>query len=384
MNKKILIIINLRGGADAVNIVVPYGDQNYYRLRPTLSIPQPGRTGRTVIDLDGFFGMHPSLEPLLPFYQQGRMAFLHAVGWPGDSHSHFQAWEEIEAGVVGEARPTTGWLARYLQLLSPTPATPLRAVAFDDTPSKLLMGALGASTIRNLEEFRLAGEKNLQGSLRALYGENKSSIGRMGIQILDSLDAMEQLLRNKSHSGYPHTSFGEQLRSVERLIRAGVGLEAASVDLYGWDTHFLEGTTDGLMARLLAELATGISAFMRNLEDRVEDLLVVVMSEFGRRVLENGSGGTDHGQGGVMIFLGGAVSGGRVYGEWPGLADSQLAGPGDIAITTDFRGALGEIVSSQLGERAVGEVFPGYRVGKRLGFIKEEERTTKTQRHKDF
>src|SRR5437870_2715691 len=145
MEKNILVMINLRGGADGLNIIVPYRDPDYYRLRPTLAITEPGKTGRTAIDLDGFFGMHPGLEPLLPLYEQGRMAFLHAVGWPGDSHSHFQAWEEIEAGVVGQERPTTGWLARYLGLLSPSPSTPLRAVAFGDTPSRLLMGALGAS-----------------------------------------------------------------------------------------------------------------------------------------------------------------------------------------------------------------------------------------------
>jgi len=376
MVNEILIMISLRGGADALNFLVPYRDENYYRLRPSLAIPEPGKAGKTVIDLDGLFGFHPALAPLFPLYERGLLAALHAVGWPGETHSHFQAWEEIESGVIGEDRPMSGWLARYLQLLSPAQRSPLRAVAFGETPSRLFKGAIGANTLRSLDQFRLSvnqtDQQSMHKALRTMYN-NGSSIGQLGIQTLDALDTIEKIVSQsksiKSKFSYPETEFGKQLRTVEQLIQADIGLEAANIDLNGWDTHILQGSTDGAMARLLGEFATGLSTFVQNLNDRMDRILIVVMSEFGRRAMENGSGGTDHGQGGLMLFCGGSVRGGRVYGEWPGLGPSQLAEPGDLSITTDFRDALGEVVSARLGERAIKQVFPGYRPRKRLGFL---------------
>jgi uncharacterized protein (DUF1501 family) len=377
MSKETLVIINLRGGADGLNMVVPYRDSDYRRQRPLLAIPEPKSAGRTAIDLDGFFGLHPSLAPLMPLYEGGRLAILHAAGWPGDSHSHFEAWDEIEAGVAGMDLPTTGWLGRYLNLLSPVPRSPMRAVAFGEHFPQLFRGALGVSCLRSLEDFHLASasdnQREIHRSLRALYSGRDSTLGRIGVGTLDAIETLGQLTSetgSRAMAGYPDTEFGKQLWSIEQLIRSGIGLEAASLDLKGWDTHILQGSTDGIMAKLLGELASGLSAFMKNLEDRAKDLLVVVMTEFGRRVMENGSGGTDHGQGGVIFICGGRVRGGRVYGEWPGLGESHLAGPGDLAITTDFRDALGEIVSSQLGDRALGQVFPGHSARKRIGFLR--------------
>jgi uncharacterized protein (DUF1501 family) len=376
-DKNILIIINLRGGADGLNMVAPYRESDYYSLRPTIAIPEPGRSGKTLIDLDGFFGLHPSLSPLMKLYEKGSLAFLHATGWPGSSHSHFQAWEEIESGVVGKDLPTTGWLARFLQLQPHATNSPLRAVAFGGTPSRLLMGTVGATTLRSLDEFRLSPfinqQNSFQRSLLSLYSTKKSALGNIAIHTLEAMDSINNLLsdrENKKESNYPNTSFGKHLMWVEQLIRSGIGIEAASVDLNGWDTHILQGAAEGYMANLLGELASGLNTFINNLDDQMDHITLIVMSEFGRRAMENGSGGTDHGQGGVMIFCGGKVRGGKVYGRWPGLGDSHLAGPGDLSITTDFRDAIGELISSLSGEKAIETVFPGYNIVNRNGFIK--------------
>ncbi|MEW6735916.1 MAG: DUF1501 domain-containing protein [Acidobacteriota bacterium] len=376
MSYETLIVISLRGGADALNMIVPYRDYDYYRLRPSLAISQPGKALKAAVDLDGFFGLHPSLSPLLPFYRNGQLAFIHAVGWPGNSHSHFEAWEEIESGAVGTTHPKSGWLARYLQLRSPLPPTPLRAVAFAEILPRLLTGALGVSALRQLEDFRLAIPKDghpLHNLLDKLYRNSPSSLGPFGIQTLNALATVDQLVSadrdKKTARGYPQTTFGAQLHALEKLIHAEIGLEAASVELGGWDTHFFQGTTDGLMANRLNELATGLATFVNNLKDDLDRVLIVVMSEFGRRAGENGSAGTDHGQAGVMMLLGASVHGGQVYGNWPGLSDARLATPGDLAITTDFRDVLSELVNVGLGREASAQIFPDYRASRVLGVI---------------
>jgi uncharacterized protein (DUF1501 family) len=369
-----LIVISLRGGADALNMLVPYREPDYYRLRPTLAVPAPGARGGAV-DLDGAFGLHPRLAPLLPLYERGELAFVHAVGWPGDSHSHFEAWEEIESGAPGEGRPSTGWLARFLRHRSEAPRTPVRAAAFGDTLPRLLAGALGVSAMRRLEDYvrpaRSDRERRMRDALRVLYGDRSSPAGQSGSQTLDALDALERALAAGAagESPYPKTDFGGQLRDVEMMMRAGVGLQAASVELGGWDTHFVQGAVEGSMPDLMAELAAGLAAFAERQRDLAGRTTVVVMSEFGRRVEENGSGGTDHGQGGMMMLWGGRVRGGRVCGEWPGLSASRLAGPGDVANTTDVRDVLGEVVAALAGERALGGIFPGYRRYKQLGLL---------------
>ncbi len=373
MSEQTLVLINLRGGADGLNIVVPYREENYYRLRPTISIPAPNQANG-VIDLDGFFGLNPALAPLLPLYQNKQLAILHAVGWPGDSHSHFEAWEEIELGAVGEQKPVTGWLSRYLAIISDKSTSPLQTINFSDWPSKLFVGCSGSSKLTSLSDFRLkqtasnSSNSNMLSCLKLLYG-NTTTIGKVAEQSVSALESVEQILKNsqlKPDLSYPQTKFGNQLNTVEQLIKAKIGLKATSIDLYGWDTHFGEKLA---MVEPLAELAKGLAAFSKNLEEQWQNVVVIVMTEFGRRVAENASLGTDHGQAGVMFFAGGKVQGGRVYGEWPGLADSKLSAPGDLTITTDFRTALSEFIIAQVGTKNINKVFPAYQIPKQLGIL---------------
>ena len=306
MDNQTLILINLRGGADGLNMVVPYKEENYYNLRPTIALARPDEKDG-VLDLDGFFGFHPALASLLPLYQKKQLAILHATGWKGQTHSHFEAWEEIELGITGQES--------------------------DDAKSPT------------------------------------ASIANIGQQTINTLEEVNKILQNQqvSSSNYPKTKFGSQLQSVEQLIQANIELSAVSIDLNGWDTHILQGGAKGHMANLLLELASGISSFAENLKDKWEKIILVVMTEFGRRVAENGSGGTEHGQGGVMFFAGGKINGGHVFGDWPGLSTASLSGPGDLTITTDFRTALSEIIMPQVG--SVEKIFPNYQITKNLGIL---------------
>lgn len=376
MSKQTLVIINLRGGADGLNMVVPYREENYYKIRPTISLAPPNKAGG-VIDLDGFFGMHPALAPLLPLYQRKELAFLHAVGWPGDTHSHFEAWEEIELGTANTAntteKPVTGWLTRYLQLTAQEP-NPLQTINFSSWPSKLFIGCQGTNQLTQLSDFRLmaqSNKSNMLNSLKSLYSET-SLLSTVGKQTIDALETVNKILENNSKEkvkNYLKTKFGSQLQSVAELINANVGLRATSLDLNGWDTHIMQGGAQGHMANLLLELANAIAAFAEQLQDKWQDVLVIVMTEFGRRAMENGSAGTEHGQGGVMFFAGGQVKGGRVYGNWPGLANHQLASPGDLAITTDFRQALSEFIMPKVGIDNITKIFPTYQIYKQLGIL---------------
>lgn len=377
MSKQTLVIINLRGGADGLNIITPYKEDNYYRIRPTISLEPPSKPNG-VIDLDRFFGMHPALAPILPLYESKELAFLHAVGWPGESHSHFEAWEEIELGVANtEEKPVTGWLTRYLELISETLSpSPLQLVNFSSWPSKLFIGCQGVNQLTQLSDFRLinfnsttSNKPNILDSLKSLYSQ-PSALSIIGEQTINSMEKINKILENqKKESKYPKTKFGNQLESVADLINAEVGLRVVSLDLNGWDTHIMQGGSKGHMANLLLELASAISAFSLQVKDKWKEVLVVVMTEFGRRAMENGSSGTEHGQGGVMFFVGGGVNGGRVYGDWPGLDDSKLSSPGDLAITTDFREALGEFIIPQIGSNKLTKVFPNYQIRKQLGIL---------------
>jgi uncharacterized protein (DUF1501 family) len=372
MSRRILVIVSLRGGVDAINAVVPHGDPDYYRLRPTLAIPPPKARGAATLDLDGFFGFHPSLRPLLPLWERRELAVVHAVGWPGVSHSHFEAWEEIECGAVGDDRPQSGWLARALTA-GGAPRSALSAVAFADTMPRLLTGALGATVFKSLEEFRLAAGADCRGqfesALRAAYRRVAFPVGAAGIATLDALSAIEKVAAKTRSDANPSTLFERQLRMIARLIQADIGLEAASAELPGWDFHFAEGATGGAMAGLLAELARGLASFREDLGNHWKRVVVVAISEFGRRAGENGSGGTDHGQAGTILVAGGTVRGGKIYGEWPGLASERLADPGDLAITTDFRDVLMEVLPPELTRADRDQVFPKYQKTRELGLF---------------
>ncbi len=252
MSDRILVLVSLRGGVDAINAVVPHGDPDYYRLRPTLAIPRPKTPGAAALDLDGFYGFHPALKPLLALWERRELAVVHAVGWPGVSHSHFEAWEEIESGAVGEDRPQSGWLARALAAKGDS-RSPLRAVAFADTLPRLLTGALGATVLTSLEEYRLAAAADRRGrfehALRALYARTAFPVGAAGLATLDALTAIERVAAGRTGDPPEASPFARQLGMIARLVQANVGLEAASAELNGWDLHFAEGSTSGAMAR---------------------------------------------------------------------------------------------------------------------------------------
>lgn len=377
-----LVCIFLRGAADGLNMLVPHGEAAYYRHRPTLAIPRPDDRGavreQRTADLDGFFGLHPALSPLLPAWRAGQLAAVHACGGPDESRSHFQAMELIERGAADNGGPQSGWLGRHLAAKAGS-GSPLRAVGFGEQLPRALYGPVPATALRSIADFHLGGKlpatASLQQALGALYRDD----GRLTEVARGTLDVAAVLARldlagyrPAGGARYPESELGLALRQTAMLIRAEVGLEVACVDVGGWDTHVAQGGSSGPMAALLADLAGGLAAFHADLADRLDRLTVVVLSEFGRRAQENGGLGTDHGHGGLMLLLGGGIAGGRVYGSWPGLEPEQLVGPGDLAITTDYRDVLGELVQRRLGNPRAGEVFPGYTV-RELGVTRYAE-----------
>ena len=366
-----LVVVFLRGAADTLNLIVPHGEADYYERRPTLGIPRPDDTraapaARTV-DLDGFFGLHPALKPLLPAWQAGHLAAVHACGAPDESRSHFRAMELMERGVDDERGPASGWIGRHLATLNTGNPSPLRAIGLGAMPQRSLSGAAPVSALRSITDFHLGGDARaaaqFQAALGTLYAgpEPLDATGRETLGILDTLQALDPAAYVPAGgAAYPDLEFGLGLRQIAMLMKAEVGLEVAAIDLGGWDTHFAQGGSVGLMAGLIADLGQGLAAFHADTAAQASRLTVVVISEFGRRVQENGSLGTDHGHGSAMLLLGGHVAGGRVHGRWPGLTPEALIGPGDLAVTTDYRDVLAEVVRLRLNNSALAEVFPGY------------------------
>jgi len=369
----LLVVVFLRGAADTLNMVVPHGEDAYYSLRPSLGVPRPDDSrsskGKRALDLDGFFGLHPAMESLLPVWQDGELAIVHACGAPDESRSHFKAMELMERGAENERGPASGWLGRHLASLENGNTSPLRAVGLGELAPRSLYGPVPVATLRSISDYHLQGSpqqlKLFQASLEAMYsGPNRDAvIGRETLALLQKLQNMEaQGYLPRLEAAYPESEFGMGLKQVAALAKADLGLEAAALDLGGWDTHFAQGSVDGLMPRLMQDLAQGLSAFYSDLTDLRDRLSIVVMTEFGRRAYENASLGTDHGHGALMLLLGGGVNGGRVHGRWPGMEREQLFGPGDLAVTTDYRDVLGEVCLKRLNNPNLAAVFPGYSV----------------------
>lgn len=362
----VLVCVFLRGGADGLSVVVPHGDRFYYQNRPSLAISEPGRGAGKAVDLDGFFGLHPAMRPLKELWDDKLLAAVQATGSTAGNHSHFDAMDFMERGTPGERRLLTGWIGRHLSSLASENDSPFRAVGFGELVQASLRGPVPATALASIADFHLQGfeeeAERFQSTLASLYG----GAGYLDIQAHQTLSAVARLAAANPGqyepaygAAYPDTDFGFGLKQVAQMIKADLGMEVACLDLGGWDTHEGQGGAEGYMADLLADLAAGLHAFSTDLADRMGRITVVTMTEFGRRIEENASGGTDHGTASFMFLLGGGVNGGKVYGPWPGLAEPQLY-EGDLAVTTDYRTVLAEVLQKRLANPKAGEVFPGF------------------------
>ena len=367
--KKILIAVFQRGAADGLNIVVPHGEKAYYGLRPTLAVPRPahGEAGAdAATDLDGFFGLHPSLAPLEPLFRQGHLAIVDAVGSPDPTRSHFDAQDYMESGTPGLKTTVDGWMNRTLPPAAGE-ASPLRAVSLGPVLARALRGAKPAIALESINSFQIRNAQAAQ-AFEQLYLDAKDpalqAAGRETFEAVAMLQTVQkQAYRPAAGADYPRGRFGDSLRQIAQLIKADVGLELAFADIGGWDHHVNElgaRASEGQLANLLREYGAALEAFWRDMGDRMDDIVLVTMSEFGRTARENGNRGTDHGHANCMFVMGGPVAGGRVYGRWPGLEREQLNEGRDLALTTDFRDVLGEAVARHLGNPGVAMVFPGY------------------------
>jgi uncharacterized protein (DUF1501 family) len=365
-----LVVVFLRGAADVLNMVVPHGEDAYYELRPALGIPRPDdskvKPAERAIDLDGFFGFHPTMQSLLDAWQSEHLAIIHACGAPDESRSHFKAMELMERGVDDERGPASVWIGRHLATLNTGNSSPLRAVGMGTRPQRSLSGTVPVSALRSIADFHLGGDpralQQMRQALNTVYADDV--LGQDTLSIMDTLETLDPLTYTASQNArYPDSEFGLALKQTAMLIKAEVGLEISAIDVGGWDTHFAQGSTSGLMPNLMEDLAEGLAAFHADMRDHMNDLTVVTMSEFGRRASENGSLGTDHGHGSMMMVLGGNVHGGKVHGQWPGMQEGQLIGPGDLAVTTDYRDVLSEVLVKRLNNPATQEIFPDYQPG---------------------
>jgi len=364
-----LVVIFQRGAADGLNVVVPYREPNYYAMRPGIGIPQ-----NQVLDLDGFFGLHPALAPFKSLYDQGHLAIVHASGSPDMSRSHFDAQDYMESGTPGVKSTTDGWLNRALQsedLRHHQQHTAFRALALGSQVPRTLAGSVPAIALANVNNFAVGGHgptpSLAAAAFEAMYGASGDHIlHTAGEETFDAVKMLQDAnpAQYKPAAGveYPNTEFGNNLRQIAQLLKANLGVEAAFTDVSGWDTHQNQGGVNGQLADRLRDFSSTIAAFWQDLGDERENVTLVTMSEFGRTARQNGTGGTDHGHANAMFVLGGQVKGGKVYGKWPGLADDQLNEGRDLTVTTDYRQVLAEVVSKSLGATNLDQIFPHARL----------------------
>ena len=378
--QKLLVAIFQRGAVDGLNMIVPYGESAYYSARPSIAVERPGR-GDGAIDLDGFFGFHPRLAPLLPWWQSRHLAIVHACGSPDVTRSHFDAQDYMESGTPGVKSTGDGWLNRVLAQSAPArpDPSPFRAVALAPTLPRSLQGPAPALAIAQLSRFGLRGadrDPSVGASFEAEYAAAADQVltgtGHETFEAVRMLKAADPARYAPAHGAeYPASAFGQALRQVAQLAKADVGLEVAFAEIGQWDHHVAEGGAVGQLATRLADFGAALSALATDLGPRLDDTVVVTMSEFGRALTENGARGTDHGHGNAMMIMGGPVRGGRVYGRWPGLGRDLLYEGRDLQVTTDFRSVFTEIASVHLGVANANLVFPGFvpPPGSRLGII---------------
>jgi uncharacterized protein (DUF1501 family) len=361
-NKRLVVIFQ-RGAADGLNIVVPHAERSYYAMRPSIAIPRG-----QVIDLDGFFGLHPSLASLKSLWDQGHLAMVHAAGSPDSTRSHFDAQDYMESGTPGVKSTTDGWLNRTLQTENLRDDSPFTAVSLGSSLPRILSGKAPAVAVNNVNSFGIAGGNAaapVGNTFEAMYEQSVDAVMHgTGRETFDAVKMLKSADPKRytpaAGANYPRGRFGDAMRQTAQLIKANVGVQIAFTDIGGWDHHVNEGAVEGQLANVLREFAQAISAFWIDLGQLGEDTVIVTMSEFGRTARENGNRGTDHGHANVMFVLGGPVRGGRVYGRWPGLDPSALNDGRDLALTTDFRRVMGEAVARHLGNANLDSVFPGF------------------------
>ena len=366
---RILVCLFQRGAVDGLSMVIPHGDGQYYSARPRIGIP-----ASEVLDLDGHFGLHPALGGLMPLWREGTLAIVHAVGSPDITRSHFDAQDYMESGTPGIKGTRDGWLNRHAQHAAEHRDTPFQSVAFGPQLPRILAGSAPALAISDLRSFGLTTKREgardrLTRAFEEMYEASATGIvassaaeGFEAAQILRKINAAEY--RPDNGAVYPNGKLGRSLQEIAQLIKADVGLENAFADVGGWDTHIAQGGSQGQLAARLRDLGDSLGAFARDLGDRMRDVAVLTMSEFGRTISENGSAGTDHGHGTAMFVLGGGVRGGRLAGRWPGLAPGDRYQGRDLAVTTDFRDLFGEVLARHAGATNLGAVFPGYAVAR--------------------
>jgi uncharacterized protein (DUF1501 family) len=351
-NPRRLIVIFLRGAVDGLNVVVPYSEPNYYQYRPKIAIPQPGTTDGA-LDLDGRFGLHPALAPILPLWKQGSLAFVHASGLTKEIRSHFDAQYYMETGVPGSGRRQDGWMNRLLT--EANNKSPLQAISISANVPQILIGKMPVTSVgstRQAGNRQAIDRQDVSTAFDQLYS-GKDVLGRTyrggraaRTQLLKDLEIEMKMANN----GAPLAKgFAAETRSLARLMVKDPRIQIAFLQIGGWDTHINQGNSKGLLARNLGELAQGLATLQQELGAIYRNTQIVVMSEFGRTAKENGNGGTDHGHGNAMWLLGGNTTGGKVYGQWPGLAPEQLYQGRDLNVTTDFREPIAKILTNHLG-----------------------------------
>jgi uncharacterized protein (DUF1501 family) len=368
--KKMLIAIFQRGAVDGLNVIVPFGEAEYYRARPSIAIGRPNSGDNAAVDLDGFFGFNPRLQPLKPLWDRRDLAIVHACGSPDSTRSHFDAQDYMETGTPGVKSTSDGWLNRYLQTRRLEGATPFRAVSLTSQLPRMLQGTAPALAVSQIQQFGIrAGQASdiVGASFEAEYAAVADRVlngtGREAFDAIKMLKVADpSKYQPENGADYPRTPFGQALKQIAQLTKANVGLEVAFADVGGWDTHVNQGASQGQLAGRLDDFSRSIGALVDDFGDQLGDTVILTMSEFGRAVNENGNRGTDHGHGNAMIVIGGGVRGGRVYGKWPGLATDRRYDGRDLAVTTDFRDVFGEVVVRHLGVNDPKAIFPGYAI----------------------
>lgn len=370
-DEKILVSIFLRGGADTLNMFVPYTDVDYYKQRPTIAIPPPNKSEPNkdaALKLNDLYAVHPRLEPIVPIYKEGRLAIIQSVGSDNPTGSHFDTQDQVEHGEAYGKKLGGGWLGRHLRLNGNHNQTPLSAVSIGTSICESLSGAPNVCAVGSLDEIRLQVKPEeshpLLESLAHLYAAEIGVLSEPGKETIELLRKVQSIhngqYRPENNALYGDDQFCRGLREIARLIKANVGIQAACIDFGGWDTHFVQGSSEGLQATNIDILGRGLAAFDRDIARFRNRVTIIVMTEFGRRTYENGSLGTDHGQGSAMMIIGGGVKGGRFYGTWTGVSDQDvdILGPSGLRIKYDYRAVLQEVLSGLLNNRNADKVFP--------------------------